>query len=58
MPVLSEQIQLVDPNVSTDSRFLTKTFYLLSLLAATVKLTVMVIGNPSGTTANMIPIAN
>lgn len=58
VPVLSEHMQLVDPSVSTDSRFLTNTFCLLSHLAATVKLTVIVIGRPSGTTANIIPIEN
>lgn len=58
VPVLSEHIQLVDPRVSTDSKFFTKTFSLLNLLAATVKLTVIVKGSPSGTIAKIIPKAN
>jgi len=40
VPVLSEQIQLVDPKVSTASRFLHKTFLSASLLAVNVKPTV------------------
>ena len=36
VPVLSEQIVEVDPRVSTDSRFLTRTFFLAILLEAKV----------------------
>lgn len=56
VPVLSEQIQLVLPSVSTDSKFLTSTFFLDSLLAATDKVIVIVASKPSGTLATMIPI--
>ena len=56
VPVLSEQIQLVDPRVSTDSKFLTKTFLVLSFLAATDKVIVIVARSPSGTLATIIPI--
>ena len=37
VPVLSEQIVVVDPRVSTDSRFLTKTLFLAILLEARVR---------------------
>jgi hypothetical protein len=55
---LSEQIQLVEPSVSTDSRFLTSTFLVLSFLAATDKVMVIVASSPSGTLATIIPIPN
>lgn len=57
VPVLSEQIQLVDPSVSTASRFLQSTFLSASLLAVNVNPTVTSTIRPSGTLAVMIPIA-
>jgi len=57
VPVLSEQMQFVEPNVSTDSRFFTSTFILASFLAETDNETVIVARSPSGTLATMIPIA-
>ena len=56
VPVLSEQIQLVDPSVSTDSKFFTKTFLVLNFLAATESVIVIVANKPSGTLATIIPI--
>ena len=58
VPVSSLQMQLVDPRVSTDSRFLTKTFSLLSFWAVIERLTVIVTGSPSGISEVRIPIAN
>ena len=58
VPVLSEQIQLVEPSVSTDSKFLTSTFLVLSFLAATDNVIVIVANKPSGTLATIIPIPN
>jgi len=57
VPVLSEQIQLVEPRVSTASRFLQSTFLSASLLAVNVNPTVTSTIRPSGTLAVMIPIA-
>lgn len=56
VPVLSEHIQLVEPSVSIDSRFLTRTFFLLNLYAAIAKLIVSVGIRPSGRLERMIPI--
>ena len=58
VPVLSEQIQEVDPRVSTDSRFFTSTILLAILFAVRARDTVTVARRPSGTLATMIPIAN
>merc|ERR1719271_1715867 len=58
VPVLSEQIQEVEPKVSTPSRFLTMTFFVYILLAVNVKQTVTVANKPSGTFATIIPIMN
>ena len=57
VPVLSEQMQDVDPRVSTDSKFLTSTFLDAILFAVRARLTVTVARRPSGTLATMIPIA-
>mmetsp|Transcript_4534 Transcript_4534/g.17159 ORF Transcript_4534/g.17159 Transcript_4534/m.17159 type:complete len:226 (-) Transcript_4534:691-1368(-) len=47
---------VVEPRVSTDSRFLTSTFFLAILCEVRVRATVTVSGNPSGTLATMIPM--
>lgn len=49
-------MQEVDPNVSTHSKFLTKTFYAANLLAVKLNATVTVAINPSGTYPTTIPI--
>lgn len=56
MPVLSEQMQEVDPRVSTASRFLTRTFFVWRAFAVIARETVMQPNNPSGTFATRIPI--
>ena len=58
MPVLSEQIQEVEPNVSTPSRFLTRTLLAASRFAVSVSPTVIVASKPSGTFATIKPMAN
>lgn len=57
VPVLSEQMQLVEPSVSTASRFLQSTFLSASLFAVSVKPTVTSTMRPSGTFAVIIPMA-
>lgn len=57
VPVLSEQIQLVDPSVSTASKFFTRTYLSANLFAVMAKDTVMHPNKPSGTFATIIPIA-
>lgn len=56
VPVLSEQIHEVDPRVSTDSKFLTKTDFLVKFLAVIAREIVTQPSNPSGTFATRIPI--
>jgi hypothetical protein len=56
VPVLSEQIHVVDPRVSTDSKFFTSTDFTDILLAVRARDTVTVASRPSGTLATMIPI--
>lgn len=58
MPVLSEQIHVVEPKVSTDSKFLTRIFFLAILFAVKASDTVTVTRSPSGTFATIIPIVN
>jgi hypothetical protein len=50
-------MQLVEPRVSTDSRFFTKTIFLAIRFADKAKETVMVAKRPSGTLATIIPMA-
>lgn len=56
VPVLSEQMHVVEPKVSIDSRFLTRTFFLAIHFAVTARLIVTVAIKFSGTFAVMIPI--
>merc|ERR1711871_1658421 len=56
VPVLSEAIMVVEPSVSTDSRFLTSTFFSYMRLAVRARDTVTVARRPSGTFATIIPI--
>jgi len=57
VPVLSEQIQVVHPKVSTACRFLASTFLFASLLAVKVKEIVTSNNNPLGTLETVIPMA-
>lgn len=50
-------MQLVDPSVSTASKFLTNTYLSANLFAVIAKETVIHPNNPSGTFATIIPIA-
>ena len=56
VPVLSEQMQEVEPRVSTDSRFFTRTCLRWSSYAVTAKEMVTHPRRPSGTLATRIPI--
>jgi hypothetical protein len=56
VPVLSEQMQVVEPRVSMDSKFLTRTIFAAILFAARAITIVTVISRPSGTFATTIPI--
>ena len=58
VPVLSEQIAVVEPNVSTVCIFLTKTNYSARIDAASPKQTVTVAIRPSGILETIIPILN
>lgn len=56
VPVLSEQMQEVDPNVSTASKFLTSTFFSDNFLAVIAREIVMQAKSPYGTLATKIPM--
>jgi len=51
VPVLSEQITLVHPNVSTEFNFLIIAFYLANLRLPKAKQVVITAGRPSGIAA-------
>ena len=57
VPVLSEQMQLVAPKVSTASKYFTNTFLSDNLLAVRVSPIVISTMRPSGTLAVITPIA-
>lgn len=57
VPVLSEQMQVVEPRVSTASRFFTSTDFFAMRFAVNERLTVTVARRPSGTLATIIPMA-
>lgn len=57
VPVLSEQIQVVHPKVSTACKFLANTFFLANLFAVRVREMVTYNKRPFGTFATVIPIA-
>ena len=57
MPVLSVQMTVVEPSVSTLESFLTSTLRLAMRWAATESAIVSVGSRPSGTLATMMPIA-
>ncbi|OPY22661.1 MAG: hypothetical protein A4E23_00702 [Methanomethylovorans sp. PtaU1.Bin073] len=57
VPVLSVQITVVEPRVSTDSSCFISAFLFAILLEARLKARVTVGSKPSGTLATMIPIA-
>ena len=54
---MSEQIHDVDPNVSTASKFLTKTCFSDNFFAVIANEIVIQAKSPSGTLATKIPIA-
>mmetsp|Transcript_122550 Transcript_122550/g.297434 ORF Transcript_122550/g.297434 Transcript_122550/m.297434 type:complete len:422 (-) Transcript_122550:557-1822(-) len=56
VPVLSEQMHVVEPSVSTPSMFFTNTIFCAIDLDVSVRHTVTVASRPSGTLATMIPI--
>jgi hypothetical protein len=57
VPVLSEHMQLVEPKVSTASKFLHNTFFNDNFFAVRVNATVTYARSPLGTFATVIPIA-
>mmetsp|Transcript_39311 Transcript_39311/g.77507 ORF Transcript_39311/g.77507 Transcript_39311/m.77507 type:complete len:223 (+) Transcript_39311:328-996(+) len=58
VPVLSLQMHVVEPSVSTASSCFTSTCFFARRLAVKVKLTVTVASKPSGTLATMMPMPN
>ena len=57
VPVLSEQMQVVEPRVSTACSFLARTFFFDSRLAVRVRAIVTYNSRPFGTLATVMPIA-
>ena len=55
---MSEQMQLVEPSVSIDYIFFTRTFFECIRLAVKARDTVTVMISPSGTPAQIIPMQN
>ena len=58
VPVLSVQMTVVEPRVSTESRFLINAIFLAIRLEAMLRHKVTVGSNPSGTFATIMPMAN
>ena len=58
VPVLSEQITEVEPNVSTDGSFLINAFFLVISLTPIDKIIVTIAVNPSGIAIAAKEIAN
>ena len=58
VPVLSEQMQVVQPSVSTACNFFASTFFLASRFAVKVSEIVTYNSNPLGTFATVIPMAS
>ena len=55
VPVLSVEITLVDPRVSTEESFFTTAFFLANRFTPLVRATVICMGRAWGTTATAIP---
>jgi len=58
VPVLSVQMTVVEPRVSTDSSFLIRAFLFAILFEAIPRQSVTVGSSPSGTLATIMPMAN
>lgn len=58
VPVLSEQITVVEPNVSTDESCFTIEFFCARRFTPRARAIVIVAGNPSGTAATATEVAN